>query len=518
MVSDNLLHRLSALIDQQTGLHFPETRFADLERTLTLMAKENRFASADACLEWLLADPDDQQRIELLIKYLTVGETYFLRDRPVFDCLKNSILPERVAACRERAEQRLTIWSAACASGEEPYSIAITVDQLPKGWQQRIDILATDINHEQLHKARSGSYSQWSFRSAPDWLRSLYFTSAAANQFSLHQRIIDMVSFSHLNLSRLDYPPPFAKEAAFDVIFCRNVLMYFAPPRQQQIISTLSQRLAPGGWLIVSPCEAGIVHQESLRPERMADFLFFRKIEPQSAEGATPLPAAPAAPPFTPCPSDHPAHPTPSTAPRATTCTQRGPGPPRAGHRPRSTARPPAPPPQPLPDRELFHQAREHYQGKRYELAEGLLNRIIKRELDAATDSALLGKALSLLAQINCDQGHLERAEELCQQAILADKLNPDPYFNVAMICQELGDSDRAVYNMRKVIYLDPDFVMAHFHLGSLVKEMDARRRHLAIACELLAKVDKEAHLPFADEMIAGRILELAKAMLHHAG
>lgn len=518
MVSDNALSRFSALVDQQTGLYFPETRYADLQRTLALMAKENGFDSADSCLHWLLSAPHERNRQNLLIKYLTVGETYFLRDRPVFDCLQDTILPERITACQQRAEPRLKIWSAACASGEEPYSIAITVDQATHDRHYPVAIMATDINNEQLQKARSGLYSQWSFRSAPDWLRNLYFSVEGGNQFRISQRIIDMVSFTQLNLARPDYPPPFADEGAFDVIFCRNVLMYFAPLMQQRIITALCQRLAPGGWLIVSPCEAGIVQQTELRSERITDFLFFRKItSPAGNRDTHPLSQSPAVMPPLHGRASRPAEARRLPAATAAPSPQQT-GTPALAAKQRKKPSSPRPLPQTVAARELFQQAQEFYRSKHFEQAESLLRRLLNNEPGMTTDATLTGQAFSLLARINGDQGRLEMAEELHQQALLADKLNPDHYFNVAMICQELGDCDRAVYNMRKVIYLEPDFIMAHFHLGILAKKAETRRRHLTIACDLLAKVDQEAHLPFADEMIAGKILEMAKAMLHRAG
>jgi chemotaxis protein methyltransferase CheR len=295
--------------------------------------------------------------------------------------------------------------------------------------------------------------------------------------------------------------------------------MYFAPPLQQRIITALGQRLAPGGWLIVSPCETGMVQQPCLENERISNFLFFRKVTAPSGEKAAELTADPSAPPVHQPRAHCQAGSSPPRTTRADTRPQSGgPGPSTTANRGASSAltTPPSSPPQ-VSALELYRQAQGHYQAKRFELAEEILKRLSNSDQGRATEPTepgVAGLALSLWAQINGDQGRLQMAEELYQQAICEDRLNPDPYFHLAMIVQELGDSDKAVSTLRKVIYLDPDFTMAHFHLGILAPESRDRRRHLTIACELLAKVDQQAHLPCADQMTAGRILEMARAML----
>lgn len=509
MISEDDLSRLSIVVDQQTGLHFPQARFTELRRTLRQMAKDNGHDSADSCLAWLLSDASEQQCHHLLVKYLTVGETYFLRDRPVFDVLKNRILPERLRARQQGGGKRLKLWSAACASGEEAYSIAITLDQVPKDGDWQFDLLGTDINREHLARARAGLYGQWSFRGSPAWLKDLYFLPMADNQFQLRPRIMDMVSFSTLNLAKLGYPAPFDREGSVDVIFCRNVLMYFSAALQQEIVAVLSRLLAPAGWLIVSPCETGIVKDPALTGERIDDFLFFRKSDPrQRKKGGAPARKAVLPPTDGARPSAGPPPRAPGDAGLKAGAVLSS----KAGREGSPGGGPPVVPAPPSGE-DLYRQAEAHYQAKQYELAAGELNRLLGGGA-GVEDPVLAGQALALLARLHGDQGQLALAGHYYQQAIQADKLNPGHYFHLAMLCQELGEHERAVQNLKKVIYLDHDVVMAHFHLGILVKGKADRQRHLRIACDLLQNVEADAHLPYADEMIAGRILETAKSLL----
>ncbi len=151
-VPDSLLPRLSEFIAEQTGLHFPPERRPDLQRGLTAAAAEFGFANSVSCADWLLSTPLTRPQLHTLASHLTVGETYFFRERKTFDALANHILPELIGRRRGR-EQRLRLWSTACSTGEEPYSLAILVQQLLHDWRDwRVTILATDINENSLRK------------------------------------------------------------------------------------------------------------------------------------------------------------------------------------------------------------------------------------------------------------------------------------------------------------------------------------------------------------------------------
>ena len=164
---DELLSRASELVARHMGLHFPRERYEDLERGLLAASPELGFKDIESCFESLVSRALPRRHVEILASHLTVGETYFFRDEGSFKVVEKRILAELIKARRGK-EQRLRIWSAACCTGEEPYSIAISLHRMIPDLQDwNITILATDINPIFLKKALDGIYGQWSFRGTP---------------------------------------------------------------------------------------------------------------------------------------------------------------------------------------------------------------------------------------------------------------------------------------------------------------------------------------------------------------
>jgi len=256
--------QLSNLIAERMGLHFPRERWDDLQRGLAGAAQEFGFADAGACVSWLMSAPRTQAQIEVLASHLTVGETYFYRDTKTLEALAQNILPDLIRARRGR-EQRLRFWSAACCSGEEPYSLAILLHRLlPDLADWRVTITATDINPRFLHKAVAGKYGEWSFRNDPPWLKARYFDRTADGRYTIVPEIRKMVTFAHLNLVEDVYPSLATDTNAMDIIFCRNVMMYFTPPQRNKLLGKLHHALVDGGWLAVSPAKRPIPYFHSL--------------------------------------------------------------------------------------------------------------------------------------------------------------------------------------------------------------------------------------------------------------
>src|SRR5579859_2391509 len=188
-----------------------------------------------------------------LIRSLTIGETYFFRNKPHIDLLREQVLPALIERRRREEHPWLRVWSAGCATGEEAYSLAILVRELipdPQRWA--IFILGTDLNSESLHRARLGIYGLWSFRDTDPALMSRYCTPRG-DRMAVTDEITGMVSFSMLNLVQEDSYSGVA--SAMDVILCRNVTMYFGPEAARVVAKRLLSALNPGGWLFVGPSE-----------------------------------------------------------------------------------------------------------------------------------------------------------------------------------------------------------------------------------------------------------------------
>jgi chemotaxis protein methyltransferase CheR len=490
-LSEDLLAQVSEAVADRIGLHFPETRWRDLERGLENAAREMECPDAAAFCRWLLSSPLTRTQIERLASALTVGETYFFREPRSFDILRESLLPPLIHTRRD-GDRRLRFWSAGCCTGEEPYSLAILLDSLIpdlKDWH--VTILATDINPRFLQKASEGVYSAWSFRGTPSWVSERYFRKTADGHFALLPRIKRMVTFSVLNLADDGYPSLATNTSAMDAILCRNVLMYFAPGRLSHVVQGFHRSLIDGGWLMVSPTEISHEHFTPFATAHFPGAVLYRKtnaIPPPPADmpawrmDPAPAPAPPAGPvpePATMSPFFLPVH-TPSFP---------------AEDIPSPAASPDA----------LTEEARSLYEGGRYDEAEARLVRALSlRPGD--------GAAMALLARVCANRGRLGPALDWCERALAADTLNAGLHYLHAMILQESGTLAEAEQALRRALYLDPDFVLAHVALGNLAQRRGkaaAAVRHFENGLALLSACPPEAILSESDGLTAGRLREI---------
>jgi chemotaxis protein methyltransferase CheR len=201
----------------------------------------------------LLQAPGAEQELGHLIDAISTNHTFFFREKAHFDFLRDKAVPEFIARARVKGSYKLRVWSAACSSGEEPYSIAMTLAGCLPGWQWGID--ATDISRRVLAKGAAGVYNQESISRLPLEMVRTYLQRGfgpQAGNFRVKAWLRDRVSFNHLNL--LEGPPPFTEP--FHVIFCRNVMIYFDEETQAELVTRLSQRLVPGGYLFVGHSES----------------------------------------------------------------------------------------------------------------------------------------------------------------------------------------------------------------------------------------------------------------------
>lgn len=196
-----------------------------------------------------------------LIDAISTNHTFFFRENAHFDYLRTHIMPEMLARQRLERWPRFEAWSAACSSGEEPYSLAITLaETLPAaGWPWHIE--ATDISHRILAKARAAIYRSDVVERMPRAIIQKYFQRGVGPQegnYRVKPGLADAVRFHQLNL--LEGEPPFA--TPFQVIFCRNVMIYFDRATQEELVARLTRRLVPGGYLLVGHSESltGIRH------------------------------------------------------------------------------------------------------------------------------------------------------------------------------------------------------------------------------------------------------------------
>lgn len=492
-VRDSEWSRLSEFIAENIGLHFPAERRDDLERGFDGAAREFGFDDSAACVGWLLSMPPDPARLQVLASHLTIGETYFFRDPQAMAALAERILPEAIRGRRGR-EQRLRVWSAACCSGEEAYTLAILLHQaLPDLREWKITITATDINPRFLQKAVAGVYGEWSFRNVPAGTRQRYFERVANGRFAVVPEIRAMVSFGQLNLVDDHYPSLATDTNAMDLILCRNVLMYFLPHQIRRVASRMHRALVDGGWLLVSPSEASRAWFPEYRVVNFPGAIAFRKDtlapeaetvrhEPEAA-APWPMPATPwPIPAFDPAPDPAP-DPTPAAP---------DPGFAAAGA------------PQGAPAIAEAHFRQGHYA----QAADTLLAGFGEHEPGSAE--------YSLLCRALANQGDLVAAQAWCDRWVAACKLEPAGHYLRAVVLLERGELEEARLCLQRAIYLRADFVLAHFALGNLARtrgRADEARRHFANTLRLLREVPPDEELPEGDGLTAARLAELVESL-----
>jgi chemotaxis protein methyltransferase CheR len=491
---------LAALVGERLGLDFPPERWADLERGIRLAAQQAGAADVDTFARDQLAAGPDERRLAVLAEALTVGETYFFRERRSFEVLEQQILPSIIAA-RRSAEPWLRLWSAGCCTGEEAYSLAIVVDRLlPRRQEGQVTILATDVNPGFLRSAARGEFGDWSFRDAPPGFRERYFSPAPAaagapRRWLVDARIRRMVRFAPLNLVQPLFPDWRSDTQAMDLILCRNVLMYFSPHQMQRVLGRLQRSLAEGGWLAVSAAEAAVKTLHALTPVPFEGAMFYRKSD---AAGGTPGSGGASDP------QAQYTAPSPAWTPAAVVA---GAG--RAAALSPDARPAPATFAAPMPRGDEVVPAAEFPHGSTS--TPGPVG-----PAAAAADAASHVNPLHL-ARRQADAGQLALARATVEQALVQRKLDPAAHHLHAMILQELGQPGEARRAFQRAIYLAPDFVLAHHALGQLARsqgQATQAQRHFEDALALLAGLQADALLPQSDGLCAGHLRALIEATL----
>ena len=496
-ISDTTLSELSEFVAARLGLHFPKERWRDLARGLNSAARDFEFADGEACARWLLSATLSKSQLETLARHLTVGETYFFREEKSLDALTNHILPELVRSRRE-SERRLRVWSAGCSTGEEAYTLAILLDRLLpdiEDWQ--VTILATDINARSLGKASEGVYGEWSFRGTPAWVKAKYFERKKGDAYEIIPRIRRMVKFSPLNLAEDAFPALWNNTNAMDAIFCRNVLMYFAPEQKRKVVRKFSHALVNGGWFVVSLSElsneqftefasvnfpGAILYQKRDAAQAAAQYLFQSDARTVSAHPLHKVNELVAANQGTRQPTDEVKETFSAEMDESGEASELG--------------------------AMRYADALTLYMQGRYREAADLLLRHISDERGDTATHVLLARGLA-------NQGELPEALRWCEKAIALDKTRAASHYLRATILQEQLQMEEATRSLRRALFLDQRFVLAHYALGNIMRQQGKLReaeKHFENALALLRSYSPEEALPESDGLTAGRLSEIIRS------
>ena len=504
-ISDTLISRLSRFVNSRTGLYFPPSKWRDLRRNIQAAAPDLGFTDTEQCIQWVLSARLTQEQVDIIVGHLTIGETFFFRDRKVFDTLRDQVLAP-MARSRNGSEKRLRFWSAACSTGEEPYSIAILVNEMGalfRGW--KVTIMATDINARFIEKAERGVYSQWSFRDMPECLITRYFSKTEKNRFEISPSIKKMVTFSQLNLIEERCLSGPYQDDGVDVIFCRNMLMYLSSDMRTRVIHRLTDALAEDGWLIVSPSETSIVEAPGLHPVRFPGAVFHRKGARETEKGNASAAAFPRSRGRGKNHSEPAAVPLSSRTTKPLTPKKISIAHPLPVTREKGGEK--------ATDR--YGEALTLYKKGSYQEAVDTLNRLFS-DNEAPDDSPRMAKPIVLMARSFANLGRLEEARIWCEKAVSADKLNPDYHSLLAAIYQELGLTEEPIASLKRAIYLDPGRIMAYFSLGHLLRQQEKlaeANKSFRNALDLLSSMTPGERLPHSDGLTVERLREAIGSM-----
>jgi chemotaxis protein methyltransferase CheR len=465
-----------ATIVRQVGLQFEDSRLSFLAEVLQRRL-DKLGCSAEAYL-WDLQRKGVNGEMTALARELTVGETYFFRNNEQFRALAEIAIPDLLTA--DRPDRVLRFLSAGCASGEEAYSLAILARETVLDPSWGVSIHAVDLNPAALERARKACYSTWALRETPIEVQRRWFR-AEGRELALEASVREAVRFEAGNLAGED--PALWQPELYDVVFCRNVLMYFSPEQMRAVIARIARSLRPGGYLFLGHAETlrNVSDEFHLRHTHNT-FYYQRKdrigrTAPRASTVAGALTGVTPAPiPFSGLDDSWVRAIGKATERIAALVPARAEeGKPDPASRPSWDSAPAFE----LLRQERFGKALEHL-----------------REGPAERDPDLL----LLEATLRVHSGEIAAAEEVCRRLLLLDELNAGAHYVQGLCCEHRADRDGAGEHYQIATYLDPEFAMPRLHLGLLARragDRDAARRELAQAVVLLEREDPSRLLLF---------------------
>jgi chemotaxis protein methyltransferase CheR len=269
-VTDHELSEIRLLIERRSGILFDESRTRFLSAKVGDYVRQKRMAHGAELLRRINSSNVEYER---LVERLLTQETSFFRYPSVFQALRQRVLPELHEKKFWHDPRSLRIWSAGCSTGEEPYSIAISVLEaleFPDGWN--LEILATDISRRALEIAERGVYSRRDLGSLTAEQVGAHFTQINAHDFEVKPKLRNMITFAQMNLAQMVYM------GRFDCICCMNVLIYFSGELRATLIRRFHEYLEPDGYLFLGHAESVAKAKVGLEAILLDDSLIYRKL------------------------------------------------------------------------------------------------------------------------------------------------------------------------------------------------------------------------------------------------
>ncbi|MEM8804794.1 MAG: CheR family methyltransferase [Cyanobacteria bacterium P01_G01_bin.38] len=403
--------------------------------------------------------PDSQQEWQHLIALLTNPESFFFRDRGQFKVLRNHVLPDLIK--RHQSDKQLRILSAGCSTGEEAYSLALTLKNLmPDIDQWQVTLLGTDINTHALKQAKAGIYRPWSLRGI-DAVTQQQFFRKIDGQYHLDDDIKAMVRFRTLNLVGKTLSQPKA-QLKLDLIICRNVFIYFSEGAIASVIDSFYKMLRPSGYLITGHTELWNQDMSRFETQSYPESLVYQR------------------PPH----QQHPnAPPPPPVAPQSAATTSS--------------------PDLPSGEDALIDTALTLFKARSFDQAMPYLEKSLKLQPQNFD-------GLCLMAQLQLKIGQLDRAVQYCRQASEIEAFSVMPYYTLAQILKRQGNRAAAKRTFKKILYLEPTSVAAYVELSQIYRQEGNAKKSLKMrrsALSLLRKLPTNTKIFELDDLTVAELL-----------
>ncbi|WP_181703211.1 CheR family methyltransferase [Chthonobacter albigriseus] len=272
---------LRQFLKQRSGLVLSNEKQYLIESRLLPVARKSGLASITALVA-KLRDPRESMLADAVVEAMTTNESFFFRDKVPFDHFTQVMMPAMLE--RRAMKRQIRIWCAAASTGQESYSLAMCLKEMGSklaGW--RIEIVGTDISNEVLDRAKAGVYSQFEVqRGLPIQMLLKYFVQNG-DQWTISNELRSMVQWKKFNLLE-----SFAGLGQFDIVFCRNVLIYFDQPTKADILSRVSKTMTPDGFLVLGAAETVVGLTDAFKPVQDRRGLYAPNVPGQTAAAPTP--------------------------------------------------------------------------------------------------------------------------------------------------------------------------------------------------------------------------------------
>jgi chemotaxis protein methyltransferase CheR len=536
------------LLIEKSGLCFDEGRSQSLHLALWQRLQHRGYDSYREYYNLLKFHPEGQIEIRELLDLITIGETYFFRNKAQFDVLMKFVLPEIMQRKVYSQNKSLHVWSAGCSGGDETYSIAIAImEVIPSYKDWNISILGTDINRNGLARAKEGIYNKKSIGHLPEEYLGKYFSTRGAS-YILDPSVKELVQFEYHNLVR----DPLIHETmqTVDILFCRNVTIYFDSKTTKRVIENFYNCLAEDGYLFLGHSETlWQITNKFERVEFPQTFIYRKRMGPIQEDATKPFMALPEIPledlilPAQPPSfesgdekyrsramsdfwSETSAGPAESLKPNGepfishfeSKPTRRGTG---GVTSTTATGQPVFLQTLRSGQQELPHPFQEKVESA-YKGAALCLKEVKEQTHLASTDHPATQTGDPLCtdlakATILANGAKYKEAAAILSKIIEVDNLSIEAYYLLGVISYKCNDFKQAEAQFRKVIYVDPDSVLAYFNLGNMYlyqRKYGGAYREFKNAIQLLEKKPKDEQVKFCEDFTVEFLLKACRNSL----